>query len=49
MNDLDIYFYGVPIVLTLIAAEVIYSSFYKLGFYKLKDSLTGFGLPDNCL
>jgi alkylglycerol monooxygenase len=44
MNELDIYLYGVPIVLTLIAAEVIYSSINNLGYYKLKDSLAGFGL-----
>ena len=44
MNEIDIYLYGVPIVLTLIAAEVIYSSINNLGYYKLKDSLTGFGL-----
>ena len=44
MNDIDIYLYGVPIVLALIAAEVIYSSINNLGYYKLKDSLAGFGL-----
>ena len=44
MNELDIYFYGVPIVLTLIAAEVTYSTINNLGYYKLKDSLAGFGL-----
>ena len=44
MNELDIYLYGVPIVLSLIAAEVIYSSINNLGYYKLKDSLAGFGL-----
>ena len=44
MNELNIYLYGVPIVLSLIAAEVIYSSINNLGYYKLKDSLAGFGL-----
>ena len=44
MNELDIYLYGIPIVLTLIAAEVIYSSINNLGYYKLRDSLAGFGL-----
>ena len=44
MNEIDIYLYGVPIVLTLITAEVIYSAINNLGYYKLKDSLAGFGL-----
>ena len=44
MNEIDIYLYGVPIVLILITAEVIYSAINNLGYYKLKDSLAGFGL-----
>ena len=44
MNEIDIYLYGVPIVLALITAEVIYSAINNLGYYKLKDSLAGFGL-----
>ena len=44
MSDLEIYSYGVPIVLSLILAEVIYSSAKNLGYYKLKDSLAGYGL-----
>ena len=44
MNEIDIYLYGVPIVITLITAEVIYSAINNLGYYKLKDSLAGFGL-----
>ena len=44
MNDLEIYSYGVPIVLGLILAEVIYSSSKNLGYYSLKDSLAGYGL-----
>ena len=44
MNDLEIYSYGVPIVLGLILAEVSYSSSKNLGYYSLKDSLAGYGL-----
>ena len=44
MSDLEIYSYGVPIVLSLILAEVVYSSAKNLGYYKLKDSLAGYGL-----
>ena len=44
MNEIDIYLYGVPVVITLITAEVIYSAINNLGYYKLKDSLAGFGL-----
>ena len=44
MNDLEIYSYGVPIILGLILAEVIYSSSKNLGYYSLKDSLAGYGL-----
>ena len=44
MNDLEIYSYGVPIVLGLILAEVIYSFSKNLGYYSLKDSLAGYGL-----
>ena len=44
MSDLEIYSYGVPIVLGLILAEVIYSSSKNLGYYSLKDSLAGYGL-----
>ena len=35
MNELDIYLYGVPIVLTLIACEVAYSTINNLEYYKL--------------
>ena len=42
--DIEIYSYGIPIVLCLIFAEVIYSSAKGLGYYKLKDSLAGYGL-----
>ena len=41
MNELDIYLYGIPIVLSLIVAEVAYSTINNLGYYKLKDSLAG--------
>ena len=42
--DIEIYSYGIPIVLCLIFAEVIYSTVKGLGYYKLKDSLAGYGL-----
>ena len=44
MTELDIYAYGIPIVLLLITAEVIYSTVNGLGFYKFRDTLAGLGL-----
>ena len=44
MTETQIYSYGVPIILALIASEVIYSSIYRLNYYTLKDSLAGLGL-----
>ena len=44
MTELDIYAYGVPIVLLLITAEVIYSTVNGLGLYKFRDTLAGLGL-----
>ena len=44
MTEFDIYAYGVPIVLLLIAAEVIYSTVNGLGLYKFRDTLAGLGL-----
>ena len=44
MSEFDIYAYGVPVVLLLIAAEVIYSSLKGLNFYKLEDTFAGLGL-----
>ena len=44
MTEFDIYTYGVPIVLLLIAAEVIYSTVNGLGLYKFRDTLAGLGL-----
>ena len=44
MTEIDVYTYGVPIVLLLIAAEVIYSNIYGLNYYKLKDTIAGLGL-----
>ena len=44
MTEAQIYSYGIPIILALIASEVIYSSFYRLNYYTLKDSLAGLGL-----
>ena len=44
MTEFDIYTYGVPIVLLLITAEVIYSTVNGLGLYKFRDTLAGLGL-----
>ena len=44
MSELSIYIYGVPIIITLIIAEIIYSTINKLGFYKLNDTLASYGL-----
>jgi len=44
MTELDVYAYGVPVVLLLITAEVIYSSVKGLNFYKLRDTFAGLGL-----
>ena len=44
MTEFDIYAYGVPIVLLLIATEVIYSTVNGLGLYKFRDTLAGLGL-----
>ena len=44
MTEFDIYAYGVPIVLLLIVAEVIYSTVNGLGLYKFRDTLAGLGL-----
>ena len=44
MTEFDVYAYGVPIVLLLIAAEVIYSTVNGLGLYKFRDTLAGLGL-----
>ena len=44
MTEFDIYAYGVPIVLLLIAAEVMYSTVNGLGLYKFRDTLAGLGL-----
>ena len=43
MSEFDIYAYGVPVVLLLITAEVIYSSLKGLNFYKLEDTFAGLG------
>ena len=44
MTEFDVYALGIPIVLLLIAAEVIYSSVKGLKFYKLEDTFAGLGL-----
>ena len=44
MTEFDIYAYGIPIVLLLITAEVIYSTVNGLGLHKFRDTLAGLGL-----
>ena len=44
MTDFDIYYYGVPIVIALIAGESIYSYIFKKGYYKKEDTLASIGL-----
>ena len=44
MTEFNVYTYGIPIVLLLIMAEVIYSSLKGLNFYKLEDTFAGLGL-----
>ena len=44
MTEFEVYTYGIPIVLLLITAEVIYSSLNRLNFYKLEDTFAGLGL-----
>ena len=44
MTDFDIYYYGVPMVITLIAGESIYSYIFKKGYYKKEDTLASIGL-----
>ena len=44
MTEIDVYAYGVPFVLLLITAEVIYSSVKGRNFYKLRDTFAGLGL-----
>ena len=44
MNDFDIYYYGVPLVIALIVGEFIYSYIHKKGYYKKEDTLASIGL-----
>ena len=44
MTDLNVYYYGVPIVIALIAGEFIYSYIFKKGYYKKEDTLASIGL-----
>lgn len=44
MTDLNLYTYGIPIVISMIIAETIYSKIKNLSLYKLNDSMAGFGL-----
>ena len=44
MTDFDIYYYGVPMVIALIAGESIYSYIFKKGYYKKEDTLASIGL-----
>jgi sterol desaturase/sphingolipid hydroxylase (fatty acid hydroxylase superfamily) len=44
MTEMNIYTYGIPIIILLIVSEVIYSSINNLKYYKTKDSAAAFGL-----
>jgi len=44
ITDLNLYTYGIPIVISMIIAETIYSKINDLSLYKLNDSMAGFGL-----
>ena len=44
MTEFEVYAYGIPVVLLLITAEVVYSSLKGLNFYKLGDTFAGLGL-----
>ena len=44
MTDFDVYYYGIPLVIALIAAEFIYSYINKKDFYKKDDTLASMGL-----
>ena len=44
MTDFDVYYYGIPIVIALIAGEFIYSYIYKKDYYKKNDTLASVGL-----
>ena len=44
MNDFDIYYYGIPIIIALITGELCYSYIYKKNYYKKEDSLASLGL-----
>ena len=44
MTDFEIYYYGIPIVVALIAGEFVYSYIHKKGYYKKEDSIASIGL-----
>ena len=44
MTDLNLYAYGIPIIMGMIIAETIYSKINNLSLYKLNDSMAGVGL-----
>ena len=44
MTDFDVYYYGIPIIITLISAEFVYSYINKKEFYKKDDTLASIGL-----
>ena len=44
MTDFDVYYYGIPIIVTLISAEFVYSYINKKEFYKKDDTLASIGL-----
>ena len=44
MTDFEVYYYGIPIIITLILGESIYSYINKKNFYKKEDTLASMGL-----
>ena len=44
MTDFEVYYYGIPIIITLILGESIYSYINKKKFYKKEDTLASMGL-----
>ena len=44
ITDLMLYTYGIPIVVTMIIIETVYSKVHDLSVYKLNDTMAGLGL-----
>ena len=44
ITDLMLYTYGIPIVVSMIIIETVYSKVHDLSVYKLNDTMAGLGL-----